>query len=1075
MKKTILMFLLVFSSIMNAQTDKIKISGKVLDNTGLSIPNATVTVDGKSTITDFDGKFVIMADGAKSVLKFSYLGFETKSVTVGKNTTVTVSLAEANNQLNEIVVVGYGSLKKSNVTSSVSSYKNEKMDQLPVSRVDQALQGKIAGVQIQNTSSAAGEAPVIRIRGQASVNASPNPLVVVDGQPIDDGLASINMADVQEVSVLKDASSAAIYGSRGANGVILVTTKSGSSKKTTYSFTNAIGFKSAYKTYDIQSTSDYVRQLYTEKALREADPLWTGGSTAVATGFQKQYIFEQLYLGGEGVDYQDEFLRTGTFRNIGLSAAGGGKGFTYRISGGYNGDESMVEKSNYKKYQFRVKMNVDLNSKLSLGVNIAPTYSKTQRPANDYRDYYRFPSFMPITYTAETLAFVQKAGAYSSLKVGDYVNPQHFYGLVFPNYELPDGTMYTSTSTTNPWTTSSINPLKVLNLQDDDQDDFRIQSSFDLNYKVTKALTFKTTASAYFKYTDRMQWVGTNANAETNTNFAIYTRDNTRDLLSENTLNYVKDFKKHSFNVLAGFSAQRTDYYYSSFQGNGYANDNIRTFNNATTITLANSLSTSAVVGEVENATALLSYYGRLVYSYDDFLNLTATVRRDGASQFGPGNKWGTFSSISAGANLAKLDFIKSSDVISKLNLRAAYGQTGNNRTDKLPNTTNAFNPYLNTLETSNYVTGTGTGTSASGQVTINTVGANPDITWETTVSANLGLDISLFRNRINVSADFYESNTDKLLLQTNNQLFTGTALQWSNVGSLQNRGHEIELSTTNIKTKDFRWTTSANYASNRLKLKDFGGLAETPQTGERGEQYITQVGKPLVQFYGYKTDGVWLSQDQINESGFTAANVSVGTLTPGGLKLVDVNGDGKITTDDRTVIGDPYADFTWGITNSFEYKGIDLSFGFQGVQGIQMYQGDTGYTEVKRQVLSYTANHWISPSNPGDGKTPYETNGGLQWVQTDYGIDDASYIALREVTLGYTLRDEWVKRIGLNQFRMYFTGQNLLYYTAKSFRGINPESRKSSGTYANSLITGYDRGGYPVPKTLVFGFDVKF
>ena len=184
---------------------------------------------------------------------------------------------------------------------------------------------------------------------------------------------------------------------------------------------------------------------------------------------------------------------------------------------------------------------------------------------------------------------------------------------------------------------------------------------------------------------------------------------------------------------------------------------------------------------------------------------------------------------------------------------------------------------------------------------------------------------------------------------------------------------------------------------------------------------------------------------------------------------------DGKITTDDRTVIGDPYADFTWGLTNSFEYKGIDLSIGLQGVHGIQMYEGDTGYTEVKRQVLNYTENHWISPSNPGDGKTPYETNGGLQWVQTDYGIDDASYIALREVTLGYSLDKAWVKKIGLSQFRMYFTGQNLLYLTAKSFRGINPESRKSGGTYSNSLVTGYDRGGYPVPKTLVFGFDVKF
>ncbi len=636
--------------------------------------------------------------------------------------------------------------------------------------------------------------------------------------------------------------------------------------------------------------------------------------------------------------------------------------------------------------------------------------------------------------------------------------------------------LISSTNLNNPWTTSSINPFKVLNLQDDTQEDFRLQAGLDLTYKITDDLTFKTTASAYYKFSDRVQWVGTNANAQFNTNYAVYIRNNSKDLLTENTLNYVKDFNKHSFNVLAGFSAQRTDFYYSLISGSDYPNENIRTLNNASSLSLTNlNSSSTAVIGEIKNATSLLSYYGRLVYSYDGLFNVTGTIRKDGASQFGPGNKWGTFPSVSGGVNLARLDFIKSSDVISKLNVRLAYGETGNNRTDKLSNTTNAYNPYLNTLEGSNYVSGTGTGSVANGQVTPNSVGANADITWETTVSTNLGFDVGLFRNRVNASFEFYESNTDKLLLQTNNQLFSGTALSWNNVGSLENRGHEIELSTTNVATENFKWTTVANYASNRLKLTNFGGKAETPITGERGEQYISQVGSPLVQFYGYKTDGVWLSQAEIDASGYTAADVTVtGALTPGGLKLVDINDDGRIDEDDRTVIGDPYADFTWGLSNTFEYKGFDLSFSLQGVHGIEMYQGDTGYNESKRQVLNYSKNRWVSPANPGDGKTPYE-NYGVQWVWTDYGVDDASYIALRDITLGYNLDEKWVKKIGLNQLRMYFTGQNLLYLTSKSFRGLNPESRRSSGTYSNTLVTGYDRGGYPVPKTMVLGFDIKF
>jgi TonB-linked SusC/RagA family outer membrane protein len=1080
--KLTLIAVLFFNIVLFAQDGSVIKGTVIAESDGIPIPGVNVIVVGTSTgaSTDFDGNFEIKASKG-AVLQFSYVGFKTKTVIVGDRATISVSLAEDIASLDEVVVVGYGSLKKSTVTSAISTYKNEKLEQLPVARVDQALQGKIAGVNIQNTSSAAGEDPVIRIRGQASINASPDPLVVLDGQPIEDGLASINMADVESISVLKDASSAAIYGSRGANGVILVTTKSGSDKKTSYSFNHSIGFKSAYDLYDVQTSTQYVEQLYAERALRLNDPLWVGDVPTVPIGDQKQYILENLVRDGNATLYQDEFMRNGLFRNIGLSASGGSKTFKYRISGAYNGDQSMMEKSNYEKYQFRVKLNADLSDKISVGVNIAPTYSETERPANDYRDYYRFPSFIPVYHTAETLALIQSDGNNLDVSVGDFANPQHFYSLIFPEFGLPDGTTYTTENLANPWTTSSINPLKVLALQEDTQEEFRIQANFDLTYKINSDLTFKTSANGYYRFSDRLQWVGTDGRSETNENYAVYIRRNYRDLLTENTLNYLKDFDKHSINALLGFSAQRTDHYYSSFTGQNYPNENIRTWNNAGTIVRANLNSSSDPGGEVKNATSLLSYYGRLVYSYDGLFNLTGTLRKDGASQFGPGNKWGTFPSISGGVNVARFDFLKSSNTISKLNFRVAYGETGNNRTDPLGGN-NAFNPYLNTLTntpfggiSANYVGGSGNGIPANGQATPADAAANADLTWETTVSTNIGFDLGLFRNRINISAEFYESNTDKLLLQPNNHLYTGVQFTWSNVGSLQNRGHEIELSSTNIANENFRWTTSANYASNRLELTDFGGLAETPQTGERGEQYITQVGQPLVQFYGYKTDGVWISQDEIDNSGFTNDNVAIGTLVPGSLKLIDFNGDGSINTDDRTVIGDPYADFTWGITNTFEYKGFDLSFSFQGVEGIEMYLGDTGYTETKSQVLNYTRNRWISPANPGDGQTPYENLGGIQWVQTDYGVDDASYIALRDITLGYNLDDKWTKQIGLNQLRVYLAGQNMLYLTKKGYRGLNPESRRNSGVYSSSLITGYDRGGYPVPKTLVLGVDVKF
>jgi TonB-linked SusC/RagA family outer membrane protein len=1074
-----LLFLFKISVYSQEESDSFEVKGVVVssnDNTPLPSVNVIVVKAKKGTTTDFDGNYKIMVK-KNDVLQFSFLGFVTKAVIVGDQKIINIALTEDSSQLDEIVVVGYGSLKKSNITSAISTFKNDKLAELPVARLDQALQGKLAGVNISNTSSAAGEPPVIRIRGQASINASADPLIVLDGQAIEDGLDAVNMDDVESVSVLKDASSAAIYGSRGANGVILITTKSGSENKTTYNFNNSIGFKSAYELYDIQSSSEYVERLYEEQALRFADPLWDtpGGVPNVSTNYQKRYILEQAIRGGESTSYQDEFMRTGIFRNTSLSASGGKKGLKYRISGAYSGDEAMMRKSSYDKYQLRVKLNADLTKKLKLNINIAPTYSERERPANDYRDYFRFPSFIPIVHTAETLAFAQSDGNHSELTVGDYANPQHFYSLLFPQFTLPDGTLYDNPSLTNPWSTSSINPLKVLDLQDDTEEEFRIQSSLDLIYQATSNLTFKTTASAYYRFSDRLQWVGTNARSEFNDNYAVNLRRNYRDFLSESTVNYIKDYKKHSFNALLGFSAQRTDLKTSSFTAQNFPNDNIRAWSSAASIVKANFNSSNDDGGEFRNARALLSYYGRLVYSFDSTYNLTATIRRDGASQFGPGNKWGTFSSVSAGVNFAKFNFLESSDVINKLNLRVAYGQVGNNRTDQLPGN-NAFNPYISTLEGSNYVDGSNG--VVNGQATLSAITDaqfNADLTWETTVSTNIGIDIGLFRNRINLSAEFYESNTDRLLLTPNNQLFTGAALAWNNVGSLQNRGHEIELSTTNIVTEDFRWTTSGNYASNRLELTDFGGLAETPQTGERGEQYISRVGSPLVQFFGYKTDGVWLSQAEIDASGFTASSYGHGTLVPGSLKIVDVTGDGVIDVDDRTIIGDPYADFTWGMTNTFEYKNFDMTFGFQGVHGIDMYLGDTGYNEARREVTNYNSNRWVSPSNPGDGQTPYETFGGVHWVTTDYGVDDASFVALREFTLGYNLEKDFIQKIGLKQLRLYFTGQNLLFLTKKDFRGLNAESRRSSGTYANPLIAGYDRGGYPVPKTIVLGINVKF
>jgi TonB-linked SusC/RagA family outer membrane protein len=1098
MKKTILMFLLVFSSIINAQTDKIKISGKVIDNTGQTIPNVTVTVDGNSTVTDLDGKYLILANSAKSVLKFSYLGFETKSVVVGKSTTVNVTLAEANNQLTEVVVVGYGSMKKDNVTGSVAKFKTEVLNDLPVSRIDQALQGKIAGVQVQNTSSEAGSDPTIQIRGIASINANAQPLVVVDGQPIQDGLSSLNMADVQDVTVLKDAASASIYGSRGANGVILVTTKSGGESKTKYSFSYSYGVKSAYKKWDIETITDYVHRGLKNDATRLAEGFnFNPGGTTVSqiTTARRASYYVENYLADGPSDYQDEFLRTGEFKNIQLSASGGSKTMKYFISGGYNGDEGMFLKSNYTKYNFRSKISVDLTKKITLNLNVNPSYSKTQKPVADYNSFTRGISWLPTSMNQATVDYI--IGNYntnpttlstfyniSEVKVGGFMQPQYSRNMKVPVFAYLDGSGSSAAiNSATGWSTSGSNPLYTVMSSDDDKEDFRIQSSMDLNFKLAKGLVFKTSLAYYSKFVNRLKYFGHRANkygsaSSLNANSAIYTDQKFVDLLNENLLTYKTTFaKKHDLELTGLFSVNKQNIEESISTGQFFPDDNIRTLNQMAG-------STNVTVDGTKNKVGLISYMGRANYSYDGKYNLTASVRTDGSSLF-LNNKWGVFPAVSVGWNIAKENFIAdNADWLNKLGLRASYGATGNNRIESVntSNLINSYNPGYSVLSTTSTITGSGSGSVVSA-FQVPSVYSNPDLSWETTWQKNLGVDIAILKNRFNLSVDVYQSKTDNLLLLDSNLPSTGSTYSWLNVGSLQNRGIEVELSTTNINTKNFNWSTSANYSSNRNKLLNFGSLNEKitfnqpaeigTTTASYSDYYQTKVGQPLVQMYGYQTDGLWTDATELaaaKAGGLTS--LLTNDLQLGGLKIKDLNGDKVIDGKDRTVIGDPYADFTWGITNSFKIYNIDLGFSFQGVQGIQVYNGESSSNESKMYNKNITAGQFVSTNNPGTG-TPFEAR-GINWVLTDYAIEDGSYFKLNDITIGYTLKKEFVKQLGLSKLRIYYSGQNLYYHFAKGYKGINPEARNTKAI--DPLASGgLQYQSYPIPMSMLFGFDINF
>jgi TonB-linked SusC/RagA family outer membrane protein len=1072
MKKPLVLFLLIFTSIIYSQTELKKISGLVVDNKGLPIPGVTVTFEENNVATDLDGKYAIEVKNAKSILRFSYLGFAPQIVVVGKNKEINITLLEAKNELDEVVVIGYGTQKRSNVTGSISKYKNEKLDEIAVSRLDQALQGKIAGVQVQNISSEAGADAQISVRGISSINAGASPLVVVDGQPIPDGLATLNMADVASVEVLKDAASAAIYGSRGASGVILITTKSGKTDKAKFSFKYSTGFKNAYKKYDLMTTSEYTEMLYRERDIRITDPaIIAEGGNALNLIYQggtpnnliAAYIVENTMLGGKGYDYQAEVLRNGEFKNIQFGASGGTKSMKYFISAGYQGDQGIMLKSDFQKLNLRTKFDIELTKRVKLNVNLNPSYSAKESPSENLTNFWRYPTWLPYRHNALTAAFVNQNAQWANIKPGDYAHPRHFIGLTYnPTYPdgspllMPDGTSAIVTNG-NPSNSAQNNPMASLLSHDINAKSYGLQSGATLNVNLFPGLDFKTMNTVFMRYDTKLDWTDRNADGDGIVNKGIYNDNSYIDLLTENTLNYKKDFGEHSFDVLAGYTAQSTKITATQTTGLDYANNEFNTLNNALFIDKSGTFGSRSQIG-------LLSYLGRVNYAFKGKYLFSVSYRTDGSSYFANGRKWGSFPAASIGWAANKEPFLSSVDWLNKLNFRTSYGVSGNNRILNYG--------FQNLLSASNYSFGPGTGIQTGGQVGNATINANENITWESTYQTNYGLDLSLLNNRINLTLDIYNSITDKLLLQQATMAFSGVPLSWNNIGSLRNRGFEVELNSTNLKSTNFKWSTSANIAHTENRIVELGNEAYLLNYGERNEIYKSVVGGPLVQFFGYKTDGIWISNDQIAASGLTSELPSA--LKQGGLKLVDVNGDGVLDTNDRTIIGNPYPDFTWGITNNFSFNNFDLSFSWQGVQGGELINGDPNYTESRSRNTSYNSNRWISPQNPGDGKTPYEQL-GFNWMLTDYVVEDASYFALREVNLGYNLPSKWSKKIGLSSLRLYTSAQNLYFHSAKGYRGINPEGRSTSGPYGSALIAGYQRGSFPIPRTFVFGIDINF
>ena len=856
----------------------VTVKGTVVDSNNDPLVGVSVFVVGASSgaVTDIDGHFSISMPANKTTLKFSYVGFSTQTVSVKNKKNIRVVLHEDLQQLDEVVVVGYGVQQKSHLTGGITKVNTEGIEDMPVSRLDQALMGKAAGVQILNLTSEVGAEPDIMVRGTSSFSASSAPLVVVDGFPMDDGIDAINPSDVRSIEILKDAASAAIYGSRAANGVIMITTKSGTANKPKYSLKLKWGMREEYKRYPMLDAKEYIQQ-------RIADYELTGQS--LSSGDIAQYIIAE----NSDVNWQDEAFRSNPFFfSADFSVSGGAKGLRYFVSGAYTDDKGMLKKNYFQRYNFRARIDADLSKRVTVGVNIAPTYTESERPGANYMGFVRTPSWMPARHNEYTAALTGR-------KVGEYTKGAHFSNMLYSGINPQTGEEVTDLRAT-PWNSNNNNPLATLESISQPSEQYRMQLQGYIEIKLLKGLKFRSSNSYNLNYSESTVYRKEGAVNDSDPSRGYYSNNKTVRLSSENTLNYSTKIKKiHSIDALLGASVYLNTTTKAGILGFDFMTDDIYSLSAAGRIDQYEG--TSLRTGTWKSDDAMVSYFGRINYALKDRYLFSATIRTDGSSKFGKDNRWGWFPSVSGGWRVSEEPFIKANvPWLNQLKIRGSYGITG----------TNAIVNYANTnlLDPAPYVLGAGSGSVIVGFANNSKTLGNSALQWEQTGEYNLGLDIALFKNRIGITFDYYYAITKSLLYEKTVNSVSGYNKAWTNEGKLRNKGFEVELTTYNFNGRKFKWNTSFNISMTRNRLLDLGGPAEQITAGNYKQYYIARVGEPLIQFYGYKTVGVWKTQEEINNNPHHVSD------RPGGLRVANTNGDGVINDDDRVPLGSPYPDF---------------------------------------------------------------------------------------------------------------------------------------------------------------------
>ncbi|WP_335965737.1 TonB-dependent receptor [Galbibacter sp. PAP.153] len=995
------------------ESQQFQVSGQVLDEMGTPLPGANILEKGTSNgaQTDFDGNFTLSLSGQNATLVVSYIGFTTKEVPVDGQANLKITIQESAAALDEVVVIGYGTQTREEVTGAMSSVKSDDIVTQGSATVEKALQGRVPGVQVESSGGNPGSGVRILIRGTGSLGNN-NPLYIVDGVQVDN-INNLNPTDISSMDILKDASAAAIYGSRAANGVVIITTKSGRSGENVIDFSTYYGFQNIINKQEVLNASE-----------------WATVSNAAHdnAGLARLDLANNPESLGEGTNWQDEIYRTAPIQNYNLSASGGGENYTYSVSGGYIDQEGIVKETGYNRWNLRLKSTLT-KGRFKLGESVILSKEYWRRPeglgGQGGNAVGSAPKMIPVFDVYNPDAVGGYGGAYGP--VVDIANPVAQLNLRIPEDYVKK---------------AIINAFAEVDIIE------------GLKYKLNLGYTSTEGYNYQYTYPYEVGALFTNLDAD-----LTETRYENDYVLTENTLNYKKTFGEHKIDALVGYTYQNTSYRGLTGSKSGMPPG----------VKVLDAGTVNAAAGSNAWENALVSYLGRLTYSFADRYILTGIIRRDGSSRFGSDNQYGNFPSLAFAWNISNEPFFENiKETVNTAKLRLSYGVLGNQEFDDY-----RYSPAISL--NANYVTGQG---QTLWPGAIQTAFATPDIKWETSKTFNVGTDLSFFERKLNFIFDYFVKENSDVLLQVPIPLSTGASSNspYINAGQITNKGFETSLTYRN-SGNDFSYEITGTLASVDNEV-DFLGTGSQQIFGGQPTHHgasatVTQAGFPVGSFYLIKTDGIFNSEEEVN------AHTQDGQLIqpnaqPGDIRFVDYNNDGQIDEDDRQFLGSPTPDFSYGLGGSFTYKNFDLNLFFQGTQGNKIYNGvrqDLEGMNLEYNYAKTTLNAWTPTNTDTNMPRAVINDPNLNSRTSDRFLEDGSYFRFKTLQFGYTLPENVLSAAKINRCRIYISLDNI--FTITDYKGYNPDL----GRTGSVLDRGVDFGhvAYPLSRTFMTGVEFSF